>query len=74
MSESALTLVPNLLGMWVYMDARCPRFDPPKLVGEAGRWYINPADVDAFHRWAGVKAMPGFRYQVPIEPSLWGAL
>jgi hypothetical protein len=60
---TGVELVPNLLGLRVYTDERCPRFDPPKLIGEGGRSYINPADVDAFHRWAAAKAPRELRYQ-----------
>ncbi len=58
-----MQLIPNLLGIWVYADDACPRFDPPKLVQHGGAYHINTADVDAFHRWAAAKAPRQWRYQ-----------
>lgn len=65
-----MQLIPNLLGMWVYADDKCPRYDPPAMLQYGGRYYINTADVDAFHRWAFAKAPREFQYQdrIPWEP------
>jgi hypothetical protein len=59
-------LVPNLLGMWVYTDVRCPRFDPPKLIGDGCRYYIHPDDIDAFHRWEAAQRPIEWRYQYDL--------
>jgi len=42
-----MQLIPNLLGMFVYADEACPRFDPPA----------------TFHRWAAARSPRQWRYQ-----------
>lgn len=67
-----MRLLPNLLGMFVYADDACPRFDPPKLIGDGARWYINTLDVDAFYAWEVRKRPIELKYQFPYPVGLFG--